>query len=88
MDGSLQFYHMTAEKYLGISEVPLIYDKEGKLMKNGLGLKSSSQSKAVVMKKPGQNRQYYLITHNSDKSYGKGAFVETVVNAGVNKPFD
>ncbi len=62
LDGNLQFYSITPEKYFGHKNVCLVYDKECSLMENSDGIISSSEAKPVIIKLPGNNLKYAMIT--------------------------
>lgn len=67
--GNLKFYTVTAKSYLGHSNVCLIYDKNGDLMKNSSGLLADAEAKPVVMKRPGTNNEYCLFTVKQGTPY-------------------
>ncbi|PCJ89992.1 MAG: hypothetical protein COA57_00120 [Flavobacteriales bacterium] len=66
VNGVLQFYALTAKTYLGNQNVCLVFDAQGDLMEGSSGIISEPSAKALVMKKPGNNKQYYLFTIGTD----------------------
>jgi RHS repeat-associated protein len=61
-NGVVQFYVVTPTKYWGSSNVCLVYDAQGMLMPGLLSIFSDAKSQAVILKKPGNNNQYFLFT--------------------------
>lgn len=61
--GVLKFT-VVAGNYWGTDNTMLVLDKYNRLMKGSAGLPNDPKAKAVTVKKPGANDEYYLFTRN------------------------
>lgn len=66
-DGNSLFFVGTAENYWGKSNTCLVYYPNGILLPNSGGISSDAKAKSVIVKRPGKNSQYYLITVDVNK---------------------
>ncbi len=67
LSGALQFYVVLAKKYLGVNDVCLVYDKNGKLMKGSEAIgQTDVKSKPVIINLPNTNT-YAVVTLDANK---------------------
>ena len=66
-NGQVLFYTASFKQYWGKSDVLLLFDADGHLMRNSGGIKASGNSRSVIVKVPGKTQQYYLMTRGTDQ---------------------
>ncbi|MDB5274752.1 MAG: hypothetical protein JWO58_3119 [Chitinophagaceae bacterium] len=64
---SVLFYTVSMKTYWGKSDVLLLFDVDGLLMRNCGGINAGSGSRNVIVRVPGETKKYFLITRGTDK---------------------
>ncbi|WP_081670990.1 LamG-like jellyroll fold domain-containing protein [Sporocytophaga myxococcoides] len=67
--GTLQIVSVTPETYFGNTGACLVYDADGLLMPNSDNVLSDAKTQSVIVKRPGKDNLYYLVTANGGKLY-------------------
>lgn len=64
--GSILFYTATFKSYWGKPNVLLLFDQDGKLMLNSAGINASAGSRNAIVRMPGDDQKYVLVTRGTD----------------------